>query len=61
VVDLTYGTNPFFNQRSLLSLALVTPVSGPRACNLEAVAFVTVYFGGSRGARGMAGPPVLGN
>jgi len=61
VVDLTYGTNIFFKKRSLLSLAVVTPVSGPRAFNFEAVALFNIYFGGSRGSRSMAGPPVQGN
>jgi hypothetical protein len=61
VVDLTYGTSFFLSQRMLLSTAIVTPISGPRPFNLEVVALFNVYFGGSRGSRRMAGPPLIGN
>lgn len=60
VVDLTYGTNFMIKNRSLLSLALVSPISGPRPFNVEAVALLNVYFGGTRSRRAMS-PPVLGN
>lgn len=61
VLDLTAGTNFFLSQRALVSLAMVTPITGPRPFDFEVVALLNVYFGGSRGVRSLAGPPVVGN
>jgi hypothetical protein len=60
VVDLTYGTNFLLGQRSLFSLAMVTPITGPRPFNFEVLALFNVYFGRSAGARRLTTPPVLG-
>jgi hypothetical protein len=59
-VDFTYGINTLLGRRSLLSTAIVTPITGPRPFNYEVVAMLSIYFG--RGARRPAGmaPPVIG-
>jgi hypothetical protein len=48
VVDLTYGVNVVLGSRTLLSMAIVTPISGPRPYNMEVMTFLNYYFGGSR-------------
>lgn len=61
VVDLTYGFNAVIGRRTLVSLALGTPVTGPRPFNMEAMAFVNYYFGGRRTRRPAAtSPPLFG-
>ena len=44
MVDLTLGTNFFLGNRSILSLGVMTPVSGPRPVSLEAIALYNVFF-----------------
>jgi hypothetical protein len=44
VVDLTSGLNVFMGKRTLLSLGVVDPVTGPRPFSLEAQAYLNVYY-----------------
>ena len=44
MVDLTTGANLFLGNRSILSLGVMTPVSGPRPVSLEAIALLNVFF-----------------
>ena len=44
MVDLTIGANVFLGNRSILSLGVMTPVSGPRPVSLEAIALFNVFF-----------------
>jgi hypothetical protein len=44
MVDLTMGSNIFLGNRSILSLGVMTPVSGPRPVSLEAIALLNVFF-----------------
>jgi hypothetical protein len=48
VVDLTLGGNLQFGQRTVLLLGAVTPVTGPRPFEVEALALLNVFFGGRR-------------
>jgi hypothetical protein len=48
VVNLTYGTNFEFFHRAVLTLAFVTPVTGPRPFDFEAVAFLNIFYGPTR-------------
>lgn len=57
-VNLTYGLNLGFGTRLLLSLAMVTPVTGPRPFDYEFLALFNFYFGGPRPVAPI--PPVLG-
>ena len=62
VVDLTLGVNFEFLRRSVLTLAVVDSVTGPKPFDVEAVALLNVRFGsGSRGGigGGSAGSPSL--
>ena len=59
VVDLTFGLNFQFRQRSLLTAAFVTPVSSPQPFNTEAVLFLNVYYGRSRPQLPITPPPAL--
>jgi hypothetical protein len=45
VVNLTYGINFEFSRRSILTLGLVTPVTGPRPFDFEALVLFNVVFG----------------
>ena len=47
-------------RRTLLSTAIVTPATGPRPYNMEVMAILNFYFGGSRRPESL-NPPVLGN
>jgi hypothetical protein len=60
VVDLTYGISTLFGRRSLLTLGLITPVTGPRPFNLEAAAYMTYFFGGPRRSPRNTSPPLIG-
>jgi hypothetical protein len=63
IVALTSGVNTLFGTRSLLSAALVTPVTGPKPFDLEVVVLLNVYFGKSKyGSRRVPVPmpPVIG-
>ena len=58
-VNLTFGINFEFNRRSILTFGLVTPVTGPRPFDYEALILFNVFYGRTR--RTMQGnPPVLG-
>jgi hypothetical protein len=57
VVDLTYGVNVGFFRQSVLTFGWVTPVTGPRPFNYEAVLLLNWRFGRSRAA---AAPPIVG-
>ena len=48
VVDLTYGVNVGFFRQSVLTFGWVTPVTGPRPFNYEAVLLLNWRFGRSR-------------
>ncbi len=58
-VDLTYGVNTLFGRRSLLSCAIVTPVTGPNAFDFEVIALLNIYFGGASRSPRVA-TPILG-
>jgi hypothetical protein len=57
VLDLTYGLNLTFFKQSVVTLGMVTPVTGPRPFNYEAVLLFNWRFGRSRAA---AAPPIVG-
>jgi hypothetical protein len=57
VVNLTYGLNFGFRHHSLLTMALITPVSSPQPFNTEVVVFLNVFYGRSR-APGQVTPPL---
>ena len=59
-VDFTYGANIMIGRRTVLSTAIVTPVTGPRPYNMEVLAILNYYFGGRRRPDSTS-PPVLGN
>jgi hypothetical protein len=59
IVNLTYGLNLEFYRTSLLTFGFVTPVTGPRPFDYEALLLFNVRFGRSRAAQ-RALPPVLG-
>ena len=48
VVNLTYGINFEFTRRSVLTLGMATPVTGPRPFDYEAMILFNVYFGRTR-------------
>jgi hypothetical protein len=59
VVNLTSGINFEFSHRSILTLGLVTPVTGPKPFDYEALILLNIFYGRTR--RLMQGnPPVLG-
>lgn len=60
VVDLTYGINTVIGDRSLLSLGIVTPITGPKPFDYEVVALFNVFYGATR-RNGRMTAPVLGN
>ena len=47
IVNLTYGVNFEYYNRAVLTFGLVTPVTGPRPFDLEALVLFNVWFGGS--------------
>jgi len=58
IVNLTYGINFGFYSRSILTFGLVTPVTGPRPFDYEAVILFNLFYGGT--SRRMQGyPPML--
>ena len=59
IVDLTYGLNIGIYRRTLLTFAVVTPVTSPKPFDFEAVAFVNFFFGGPRRPQAQV-PPVVG-
>jgi hypothetical protein len=58
IVDFTYGLNVGIYNRSMLTFAIVTPVSSPKPFDFESMVFLNVYFG--RTARRPITPPVVG-
>lgn len=58
VVDLTSGVNFQLMKNSYLTFGVVTPVTGPRPFNIEALLLLNIRFGRSRGAQ--VPPPMLG-
>ena len=48
VVNLTYGINFELNHRAVLTTAFVTPVTGPKPFDFEALAFLNIWFGPTR-------------
>jgi hypothetical protein len=59
IVNLTYGLNIGIYSRSLLTFAVVTPVSSPKPFDFEAMAFFNFFFGPSPRSRSPV-PPVVG-
>jgi hypothetical protein len=61
VVDLTYGTNIYFQRNTVLSLGVATPVTGPRPFAYEFMALLNIYFGRTRSSTNnyAVSPPVL--
>jgi hypothetical protein len=60
VVDLTFGGNVLLGRSTLLSVAFVDPVTGPRPFNFEWVVLLNVYFGRTRQNPAIPTPPVIG-
>lgn len=58
IVNFTYGLNVGIYSRSLLTFAIVTPVTSPKPFDFESMVFLNVYFG--RSARRPTTPPVVG-
>jgi hypothetical protein len=48
ILDMTFGTNLELRRRAILSVAYVTPVTGPKPFNAEFVMMLNIRFGGSR-------------
>ncbi len=48
VVNLTYGLNTRFGQRSVLTMAAVSPVTGPRPFSIEGTVLLNFFYGKSR-------------
>jgi len=59
-VDLTYGVNFGIYSRSLLTFAVVTPVSSPKPFDFETMVFFNIFFGRSVRNRAQQVPPVAG-
>ena len=59
VVNLTYGINFEFRRCSILTFGLVTPVTGPKPFDYEALILLNVFYGRTRRAMQVT-PPVLG-
>jgi hypothetical protein len=59
VVNLTSGINFQFSHRSILTLGLVTPVTGPKPFDYEALILLNVFYGRTRRVM-QVNPPVLG-
>jgi hypothetical protein len=57
IVNITSGLNTRFRQNSILTMGVVTPVTGPRPFTIEATVLLNVYFGRSRRN---AAPPIIG-
>lgn len=59
VVNLTYGLNCEFRRQSILTFAVVTPVSSPRPFDIEYSLLFNWYFGRSRANPFNVQPPLL--
>lgn len=60
VVNLTFGVNFEFYNRSILTFGYVTPVTGPQPFDHEWLLLFNVFFGRSRRTLPPVLPPVLG-
>ncbi|MFI5456218.1 MAG: hypothetical protein ACHRXM_12290 [Isosphaerales bacterium] len=60
IVDFTFGLNVGIGRQTLLTFAVVTPVTSPKPFDFEAVAFVNFFFGAPRQSRAPVAPPVVG-
>ncbi|MEA2631724.1 MAG: hypothetical protein QOE66_1943 [Chloroflexota bacterium] len=62
-VNLTFGLSTVLRRRTVLSAGFVTPVTGPRPFDIEAIATLNLAFGAPRPGRlpGTVPPPSLGN
>jgi hypothetical protein len=60
VVNLTYGLNIGFYERTLLTFAIVTPVTSPKPFDFESMVFLNYFYGRSL-IRPTTTPPVIGN
>ncbi len=58
VVDLTFGVNFQFRQRSTLTAAFIIPVSSPQPFNTEAALLLNYYYGRSRPQLPITPPPI---
>lgn len=58
IVNITSGLNTRIWQNSILTMGVVTPVTGPRPFSIEATVLLNVYFGRSR--RNPAAPIIGG-
>jgi hypothetical protein len=58
IVDLTFGITAVTHQRTMISVGLVEPVTGPRPFSGELIVLVNFFFGRAR--RAPAQPPFLG-
>jgi hypothetical protein len=59
VLDLTFGTNLEIRKRALISVAYVTPVTGPKPFNAELVLLLNIRLGGSRQNLSPVAPPAF--
>jgi hypothetical protein len=48
IVNITTGLNTRFRQNSVLTMGVITPVTGPHPFTVEATILFNYYFGGSR-------------
>jgi hypothetical protein len=59
IVDFTYGVSIGIYRRTLLTFAVVTPVTSPKPFDFEAIAFLNFFFGAPRRPQALV-PPVVG-
>jgi hypothetical protein len=59
IVNLTYGINLGFSQRSILTLGMVTPVTGPKPFDYEALILLNIFYGRTRRSM-QTTPPMAG-
>ena len=60
VVNFTYGVNFEFHRRSLVTFALVTPVTSPKPFESEALLLFNFKFGGTQ-TNPLVTPPMISN
>lgn len=58
ILDMTFGANMEFRRRAVLTVAYVTPVTGPKPFNAEFVMLFNLRFGGSRQNLSSLVPPL---
>jgi hypothetical protein len=59
IVNMTFGTNVEFRRRAVVSVAYVTPVTGPKPFNAELALLLNIKFGGSMRNRSSTVPPII--